>query len=345
MSSTALSSVFSRVPATGLFWKKTRARLVVRGSDAKDFLHRMSTQHCSSMGVGEARLNAFTNKQGRLIDVVQQVQVSEDEILLLSTLPSANILREWLETFIFVEDVTFAAVSNPEATWLVAGDAGQTLVAAWLGAAGEVSLGPWEMQRSADGMAVRGFDLEGDKGEPVPCYWLFGDAGHPRNEERFFTGAGLQRADDDTYENLRIAAGVPESPGEVSDRFNPLELQLHDAIHWDKGCYIGQEVIARIDNYGKQSRWIVGVVFEELPQQVPELGAKLRTRNQDGQWQETGALTSVAPAQNLGSPCALAWCKTKDFSPSMHAELVLDGKSLPVRLVQRLAAQLPADPS
>ena len=339
--SSLVASSFSCVPKHGLFWMKNRATLVVRGRDAKDFLHRMSTQHCSSMKVGEARLNVFTNKQGRIVDVVQQLQVSEDEILLLSALSSANALQQWLETFIFVEDVTFQQESNPQQMCLLAGEDSLGDATKWLGAETEIALHPWEMHRQGDKVVLRGFDLCGENGARVPCLWLFERTGHLDDIGSSLVELGVRQAEADTYQLLRIAAGVPEAPGEVSDKFNPLELQLHDAIHWDKGCYIGQEVISRIDNYGKQSRWIVGVIFESSPNEMPEAGAIIRTQNDAGEWQDAGALTSVSPIYTPNRPSALAWFKTKDFAASNRAELMLDGESIPVGLVQRAVAQTP----
>ena len=61
------------------------------------------------------------------------------------------------------------------------------------------------------------------------------------------------------YEDFRVKAGIVSAPEEINDKYGPLELGLHDALHWAKGCYIGQEVISRIDNYQKQTKHLIGV--------------------------------------------------------------------------------------
>lgn len=61
----------------------------------------------------------------------------------------------------------------------------------------------------------------------------------------------------------RIKRLLPAAPNEINESFNPLELGLKDLIAWDKGCYIGQEVISRLDTYDKVSRQLMSVACKE----------------------------------------------------------------------------------
>lgn len=322
-----------------LCWRLERARLVIRGADAKDFLHRMSTQHSAALQPGDARLNVFTTKQGRIVDVVQQMQLDDDTVLLLSALPAGTALRDWLNGFVFVENVSFEDRSTDGDLVLVAGDETARLTAAWLGGHDPCALAPWEMRQHGKKIAVRGFDLVDAHGRQTPAVWLWDYNESERTLTTFLEDQHISFSDAATYEDLRIAAGIPAAPGEICDKFNPLELELHDAIHWNKGCYIGQEVIARIDNYGKQTRWLVGVVFAENPALLPKVGAVLRIQQEDGAWRECGALTSVAPQLSMTQPSALAWLKAREFLPPQDAQVEDQGVLYPVRLVARLAAQ------
>ena len=92
-------------------------------------------------------------------------------------------------------------------------------------------------------------------------------------------------------EALRVTLGVPAHGSELGDAYNPLEAGLMGAISFTKGCYIGQEVIARLDTYQKVQRRLVSLT---LPESV-ESGTRLMQNNR-----EVGTLTSVSPLNTDG---------------------------------------------
>jgi len=132
-----------------------------------------------------------------------------------------------------------------------------------------------------------------------------------------------------------VAAGIPVD--EIGDAATPLDLGLHDAIHWAKGCYIGQEVIARLDTYGKQRKRLVGVIADEgsfaAGDAVLVAGSAV------------GALTSVAAPWSPALPRALALVKGVDVEADGGVAAVVRGRDgeVPVRLQGRRAAQAPHD--
>ncbi len=65
------------------------------------------------------------------------------------------------------------------------------------------------------------------------------------------------------YEVYRIEQGIPVAPNELNDNYNPHESKLLNAVSFRKGCYIGQEVIARLETYEKVQKYLVGVEFDE----------------------------------------------------------------------------------
>lgn len=291
----------------------------LRGADARSFLHRMTTQHTEALAPGEAALNVLPNKQGRCVDLVHQLTLAEDDVALLSALPEGETTRDWLDEFLFVEDVEVEDETAASATALVAGaDA-----AALLGAEG---LAPWAMARSGARVVVRTFDLGGPD-EAWPAFWVWET---DTTSEALLSDLGATAVPD--VEAARVASGVPAAPGEVCDRYNPLELALHDAIHWAKGCYIGQEVIARIDNYGKQSRQLVGLALDELAGVIPGVDV-----TRDGK--VVGAVTSVAPGRVDGGISALAVVKHK--GDASGATFDVAGQAATV--LSRRAEQVPHD--
>lgn len=203
-----------------VFDASTRARVRLVGPDARAFLHRLSTQHVSELASGHGRLNVLTTDKGRIVDVVHHLDRGDDGILLVGSAGRGPALLAWLDRYLFSEKVELAEVTGPcfEVT-------------------GATDLAPWQHR----GDSVRTFDRVDGKGERVPCRIVMRDV------------VDGVRATADEAEVARIAAGVPGA-GELNEKFNPLDLGLHDAIHWNKGCYIGQEVIARLDTYQKQHK-------------------------------------------------------------------------------------------
>ena len=106
--------------------------------------------------------------------------------------------------------------------------------------------------------------------------------------------AGAVCISESTAETLRIANGQPAYGSEMSDTYNPLEAGLIGAIDFHKGCYIGQEVIARLDTYHKVQKYLVTLRFESDGGDVSELAAALPgARLADDAGKAMGLVTSA----------------------------------------------------
>ena len=86
--------------------------------------------------------------------------------------------------------------------------------------------------------------------------------------------------DADSYEAFRIAAGVPAHGPELGEEVNPLEAGLWDAVSFTKGCYVGQEVVARLNTYEKVKRYLAMLSLETGP--YPTQGPANRRRQRCG---------------------------------------------------------------
>jgi folate-binding protein YgfZ len=110
----------------------------------------------------------------------------------------------------------------------------------------------------------------------------------------------LPRVDSTTYETYRILRGIPGYGHEVTTSYNPYEAGLSHLISSTKGCYIGQEVVARLDTYKKVQKILVGVALQQ--EKGPSVGSvPLFHKDQD-----VGRITSIAPATYGGFVCGLA---------------------------------------
>ncbi|MFZ9890095.1 MAG: YgfZ/GcvT domain-containing protein [Myxococcota bacterium] len=240
--------------ASAYFALPRRSAVAVRGRDATGFLHRMSTQHLESLGPGDATLSCLINRQGRVVDVAHHIVLDHEHIALLGATGERRDIVAWLDSFLFAERVVLEDLTGKGAFALLAGGQAEAVLS-------RLELippaAPWAMTAGQGMHAVRTFSL-GTSLRPVPSFLLWSADLESSKLEHRLVEAGARLACAERWETWRVAAGVPGEI-ETDGRANPLELALHDAIHWSKGCYIGQEVLARIDNYGKQARQLVSL--------------------------------------------------------------------------------------
>ena len=313
-------------------WISKREDLVgyrICGKDAHGFLHRMSTNHVEHDPPGQACLNSFVDRRGRMISLVQQVTVRENELFLCSA--EGTPLHEWLDQYLFAEDVEIEHCSD-EGAFLSVGGPSATESLAHLFSMNVEKLLPWGALCVENRVCMRAFDGLGANRTPHPEYILYthsidADVGD-------FLSQKATEFSAETYEIDRIRKGVPRSGAEISSASNPLELGLHDSIHWSKGCYIGQEVISRIDNYDKQSRRLVGLELE--PAYVGQLqpGEKLYSGEH-----VIGTVTSVSPRFHEGLVSVLAMVRISALADTGSLMVQLGGEEVKIAWRQRFAEQ------
>ncbi len=154
----------------------------------------------------------------------------------------------------------------------------------------------------------------------VPAWELWVDvAAEDATTERL----DLPSLDEAAAEALRIEAGKARWGAELDEKVIPLEADLDHAISYDKGCYVGQEIIARLDTLGTPAKLLRTLIAED---DAPiDVGATLQ---RDGKKVGTVRSTTFSPA--LGSAIALAYVKRDHNDPGTVVEL--DGRELRVEL-------------
>ena len=219
------------------FYDRTsRGRLIVTGRDRKDLLHRLATNPVEHLKPGDGTQTCFCTSKGRLIDWTVVLDRSDD-VLLLSSNPQR--LSGHIQAFTISEDVT---VRNYMAIEIVVCGPGAKGV---LG----VDLEPWEFVDKIFGevkvQIVRIEPLAGD------AYAILAPDAVVVRRVLSEHGRMLQEPEVDA---LRVEHAIPAFPNEINERHNPWEARLDDAVSLTKGCYIGQEVIARLKTYEKVQR-------------------------------------------------------------------------------------------
>lgn len=296
-----------------------RARICLVGADARAFVHRLSTNHVHDLRPGDARLNVLPTDKGRIVDLVLHLDRGERGVMLLGSAERGPTLLAWLDRYLFSEKVELTDASSTGSAAELFGARAATLVEEFV--PGAARLPPWGFVEGGGRIIARSFDAVDGAGHSWPSFIVV-------DLERAdvldaLVALGAVRGERSDAESVRIAAGAPGLPGELVDRFNPLDLGLHDAIHWAKGCYIGQEVIARLDTYQKQSKRLVGLVLGDADRAQLAPGAQVLV---DGV--VVGELTSVAPTSLGRMPNALAVARLKDVDDKAvqlkMGELVVD---------------------
>ena len=134
----------------------------------------------------------------------------------------------------------------------------------------------------------------------------------------------LPQVDEATYEVLRVEGGVPKWGVDLTETTIPLEANLERAIHYQKGCYIGQEVIARATYRGQMAKRLTGLLLDE---QTPARGTELRRGEK-----KIGFVTSVVRSGLLDQFIALGYVHRDSLEPGTELELSSGGKALVVGL-------------
>lgn len=256
-------------------------RLFITGDDALDLLNRLTTNKLEELPDGQATSTVITNGDGRVVDLLA-LGALDDGLWCLTSPGYAQTVIDWLDLYTFTEDIT---VEDRTASTFQLTLAGPTAAAV--------------LARIADGLGADALALDAvaraDVGSASVVAWrrlgggadgyeLIGALADRDAVLGALVGAGAPEVSGDAWEGFRIGNGLPVIDAEFGLFNNPLEARLLGSISETKGCYTGQEVIARLQTYAKVQRKLMTVELD-----VPvEVGTALEV---DGK--RVGELTSV----------------------------------------------------
>lgn len=278
--------------------------LHITGRDHADLLHRLTTNELRFLKTGEGQINVFANEKGRIIDRVILHKFS-DSVRLITSPSNDKKVADWIEKYIFTEDVkvenltsvvTTISVFGPECPQLL----GNVFSADLSGRSDRHHRETnWREQTivvsRTNELGIPGFDITVAINQATELW-----------EELIAKGKqfALIPMGELAYQTLRIEAGWPTYGIDFDEEINPHEAGMLSFINFNKGCYIGQEVIARLDTYDKVQKHLMGVILE----------GKVSPKSKDPilvESQEAGYITSVCFSIGMQREIALGYVRTK----------------------------------
>jgi tRNA-modifying protein YgfZ len=233
-------------------------RIIVTGKTRFELINRMSTNNLVTLKQGQGCATIFTTTNARILERIEAFHQG-DNLLVLTQPPRRESMFDLLKRNIFFNDeAQLNDITSETHQFSLHGIHANAIIKAIYPNAKE-----WELYQSQD-IEIGSIPFTLAKRKPVSGeHWMFiTSAQHTVALHQYLLRIGqefsLIPAGSLTFNAIRIRAGFP-SINELNDEYLPLELGLWDEVSFHKGCYTGQEVIARMDSREKLARVMVSI--------------------------------------------------------------------------------------
>lgn len=305
-------------------WIDRAGLTVIRltGADRIDLLHRLTTNDLRNLQFGNGRQTVLLTDKARIIDVVTLLHDDDSTLLIGSPNAAAEILS-WVRKYVIMDDVRLKDLSDSfDAIELTGPRSAEMIEQLLQSPVSTFSIAQWTSVELDGGERLTVVRM------PSACevsFWIVADtqAIDGVREHLRILGEDLPQLSADDAEYLRVLAGMGMRGHEWTQAYNPLEAGLLHLTSFAKGCYIGQEVVARLDSYNKVKQRIMGLVSQQplSPQDVI---------TSDGT--TVGAVTSVVQSCDGSTWFALGYVRGEHAHPGTPITVVHDGASVTAEL-------------
>lgn len=231
-------------------------RFRVAGADGAQLLHHLTTNDINGLRPGIGCDAALVNSKARLLDLLTVFRQSDGYLVIASPNRRAMFKPHAQQFILFRQDVRVEDITETTALFGVFGPQAQRVLET-MSATPDASLN-----------AVQTFDFNGAPVSiartsrlPLDGFLLWSD--NKEKLSQLVQESGAPLCDNETYNLLRIEAGVPVAGLELTEDINPWEANLEAEISLHKGCYNGQEVVARLNTYKKVKQRLRGLKLEK----------------------------------------------------------------------------------
>ena len=284
-----------------------RGRIAVTGRDRARLLHNLTTNHVKQLAPGGGCYAFLLTPQGR-IQADLDILAFEDRFLLGTEPETRERVLQLIRKYIIADDVKLEDISETLAELAVEGPRASAVLASAGAPAPEV---PWS-HTVWDGAIVAAITSTGQTG-----YRIFAPADRKAEWIGRFERAGAAAASAGAARLMRIENGIPRYGEDIFETSLPQETRQMHALHFNKGCYLGQEIVERIRARGHVNKLLTKVRIEGT--EPPPAGAKVEAAGA-----EAGEITSAAFSPAGGEVAALAYVRAAHAQPG--AELNVDGR-------------------
>jgi folate-binding protein YgfZ len=295
----------------GLIDLSSRGRVLVSGAEVVMFLNGLITNDMKTLAVNSWMPAVFANVQGRLLAAVRVIH-RDDGFLIDTESTTRETVLKLLERFTMAGDFRVIDLTDKTATLSIQGQQAEEIIRTTLGEEAAklerqhvVRINFADEQVTvmrATHTAEDGFDL-------------FIDAKAAGKLRDSLINAGAQAVSSETIETLRIEAGIARYGIDIDETNVVTETNLDDAVSFSKGCYIGQEIIARIKYRGHVAKKLTGVRLETEAELAR--GAKILSLDE----KEIGRVTSSTFSPQLAQTIALGYVKYDFLAPGTSVKV------------------------
>ena len=292
-----------------------RAQIELTGRDRQSFLHNFCTNDIKKLQPGDGCEAFLSSIKGRILGHL--LVLCESERLLLDSVPGSDeFIIPHLDRYVITEDVTIRNRSPELADLLITGpQAADMLARCGVDAAALEMYAHQTLPLAGAEVSIMRVPFTA-----APAFLVIAPAGSVAAVWKSLIDAGATAAARDMFDALRIEAGFPLYGVDLSDDLIAQESgRTQQAISFTKGCYLGQEPIARLDSLGHANRMLRRLQLEAGP--VPAVGAAVVDETSR---ESIGAISSAAAAPADGRPVALALLKTRHSAAGARVIVRLD---------------------
>ena len=296
--------ILAKLPEKLAFYSPLNGGLLqLKGEDRIRFLHNQTTNNIQSLKSGQNCNTVFVNSTGRTLDLAT-AYLLEEAIWIKVSANRRQFLFNWMDRFLFPMDkVELIDISEQYVVVNLLGKESDDFLQKLGFTLPEANHQSLVIFKDSSFYLAHGNDLG------LPGYTLIFSIYQLTILQDLLQEQGGIKISDRVWEHLRITQGRPMPEQELTEDYNPLEAGLWKAISFEKGCYIGQETIARLNTYKgvKQRLW----------------GIKLSESVEVGTWitldgEKVGILTSFT---DLESPFALGYVRTKAGGEGLQVQV------------------------
>ena len=306
----------------GYFILEDWCLISAKGQDTFSFLQTQTTNDVLQLEAGQGQNSAITDRQARLIANFSIHRVGESEALILVETSLKEILLNHLESFHFREDVVFEplpfgllTLQGPKSSLVMKGIFAGQPIPDKPNEVTQLTLGKHQVITIIK-------SLTGEEGQ-ILCFP--GELKDKLTELILNISPAPVKVNESAREILRIEAGVPVFDKDMDKKNILPETGLeHTSVSYNKGCYIGQEVIARIKTYGAPNMALMGLTVEGVV--TPSINGTIKLEDK-----KIGTVKSSIRSVTLDKIIALAYLQKDHRSPDIELDVTIDNKPFKVK--------------